>query len=125
MSLISSVVCAGSDLQFLNAILSLETLAIIDLFLAMQIVFRGRSTLSTVLTFLSNPGMQLNGPRWSAYRPERYRRQRYTHVFGLFLLLFSFLLGGFRGLLSYWLLLRFWFLSRSIGVDGGEERRYE
>jgi hypothetical protein len=121
----SSGLCAGSNLQFLNAILSLETLAIINLLLAMKIVLRGWSALSTVLTFLSNPGMQLNGPRRSAYRPERYRRQRYTHVFGLFLLLFSFLLGGFRGFLSYWLLLGFWLLSRSVGVDGGEERGHE
>jgi hypothetical protein len=47
----------GCNLQFLNAVLSLETLTIVDFLLAMQIVLCERSALSTVLTFLPNPGM--------------------------------------------------------------------
>jgi len=60
--------CSGNSLQFLNTILSVETLAIIDLLLAVQIVLRERSTLSTVLAFLSNPRMQLNGSGQSVDR---------------------------------------------------------
>ena len=41
----------------------------------MQIVFRGRSTLRTILAFFSNLGLQLNGPCKLVYRVGKYRRQ--------------------------------------------------
>ena len=92
------MLCAKSNLQFLNAVLSLETPTAIDLLLAVQVVFRDGSALRTVLAFLSNLRMQLNVPSQSTEsvtRPEKYRKWWYTDVFGLgFLFLFSSPLGG-------------------------------
>ena len=56
-----------SDLQFLNAILSLVTMAAVNLLLAVQIMLRKRSTLRSLFTFFSEYGLQLNGPFQSEY----------------------------------------------------------
>ena len=57
MSATSSTKCEGGDLQFLDTILSLVTMAAVDLLLAVQIMLRGRRTLRAVLAFFSNHGL--------------------------------------------------------------------
>jgi hypothetical protein len=116
----------GSNLQFLNTILSLETLAVIDLLLAVQIVLRERSTLSTVLAFLSNLGMQLNGPCRSG---SHVTPQKNIGDSGILTSSgsgsSSSSAGLLRGLPDFWGLLGFWLLGRSVGVHGGEEGGHE
>ena len=108
----------NGHVQFLNAILALETFASVDLLLAMREVLRGRRALGALRALLRQRGEDLRTPNLCHDASSAAEKQGGTHVFRLLFLLFLCL-----GLLSGLLLSRGLLLLGGVGVDGLEERR--